>query len=341
MTNLHARHLIAFGAVAVLLGACSPSAAGDDPEPSSSTPMTDGAGDDDVALDAETAVAQYTALQHAIIQLAPIDPADIDVHGAGEGIVLAGSPADEFLTDRLSIIAETGSGPSGQVVDAEVVRPADNGAEQQSVELCALQETEAVDIATGEPAEGLPETTPRYTSFEVVYRHVDGEWLIADLPALRSEDPPPDCVPPSIAQEIEANWEAYDQALAEWIDASFAVEVRAALEPLVTDAHWRQIVETEPIEPTGRVRGDIAYDLQLIRATRTEVTAEWCLDGNRDPEAMTLVNGELVKNETRSMIRATWELEDGEWLSAAPDEDRGDGQFLAGTVDAPEDHRCL
>lgn len=341
MTNLDARQLIAIGAVAVLLGACSPTTAGNDPKPSSSTPTTDGAGDGEVALDAEMAVAQYTALQHAIIQLAPTDPADIDVEGAGEGIVVDGSPADEFLTDRLSIIAETGSGPSGQVVDAEVVRPADNGAEQQSVGLCALQETEPVDIATGEPAEGVPETTPRYTRFEVVYRHVDGEWLIEDLPALRSEDPPPDCVPPSIAQEIETNWEAHDEAVQAWVDSSFRLDERAALEPLVTDVRWQQIVETEPIEPTGRVRGDIAYDPQLVRATRTEVTGEWCLDGNRDPDAVTIIDGELVKDEIRALSRGRWQLQDGEWRLAETDESAGDGIVVAGSPEAPEDHRCL
>lgn len=340
MTNLDARQLIALGAVAVLFGACSMSTAGGDPEPPTSAPTTD-AGDDEVVLDTETAVAQYTALQHAIIQLAPTDPADIDIAGAGDGIVVDGSPAAEFLTDRLSVIAETGSGPSGQVTDAEVVRPANGGGEQQRVELCALQETEPVDIATGEPSEGAPEATPSYTRFEVVYLFIDGVWLIEDIPAIHSDEPPDDCVPPSIAQEIEANWEAHDEAVQAWVDSSFGLDERAALEPLVTDVRWEQIRETEPVEPTGRVRGDIAYDLELLRATRTEVTGEWCLDGNRDPDAMTIIDGELVKDEMRALSRGRWLLQDGEWRFAETDESAGDGIVVAGSPDAPEGHRCL
>lgn len=148
-------------------------------------------------------------------------------------------------------------------------------------------------------------------------------------------------MPPSIEEVVRTNWEAYDQALADWIDASFTAEAREPLEPLVTDVHWQQIEATEPADPTGRVRGDITYDLELLWATATEVAGEWCLDGNRDPDAMTLRDGELVKNDSRSLIRARWELEDGQWLSAENDESRGDGQFRAGTIDAPEDHRCL
>ncbi|WP_052665144.1 hypothetical protein [Nitriliruptor alkaliphilus] len=340
MTNLDARHLVALAAVAVLLGGCSPNAADGDPQPPTSSP-TAGPDDEAAMIDAETAVAQYTALQHAIIQLAPMDPADIDIEGAGAGIVVGDSPADEFLTDRLSVIAETGSGPSGQVTHAEVIRPASDGAEQQRVELCALQETEPVDIATGEPAPAVPESTPTYTRFEVIYQFVDGDWLVEDIPALRAEEPPADCVPPSIAEEVEANWEAHDEAVQAWVDSSFGLEEREALEPLVTDARWEQILETEPVEPTGRVRGDIAYDLELIRATRTEVSGEWCLDGNRDPDAMTIIDGELVKDEMRALSRGRWQLQDGEWRFAETVESEGDGIVVAGSPDAPEGHRCL
>lgn len=343
MTARYARGSGAFLAVVVFLGACNSGGSGDDPQPPDPPVATDGGGDGEVpVLDDETAIDRYIALQHAIIQLSPVDPADIDIASAGLGIVVEDSPAAEFLADRLAIIAETGSGPSGEVVDAEVVRPAAaDGSEQRSVELCALQETEPVDIATGEPAQGLPETISTYRRIEVVYRLVEGHWLVEDLPALRDDTSPENCVPPSIAEEVETNWRAHDEAVQAWVDSSFALDERAALEALVTDARWEQIMETEPIEPTGRVRGDIAYDLELLRATRTEVAGEWCLDGDRDPDAMTIIDGDLVKDEMRAVSRGRWQLQDDGWRLAETDPDAGDGIVVAGSAEAPEDHRCF
>ena len=194
------------------------------------------------------------ALQHAIIQLAPIDPDDIDVDGAGDGIVTDGSPAAQFLTDRLTTMAETGTGPSGEVVDAEVLELRDTG-QQATAELCVLQETEPVDLSTGEPTEGAPaQSDARYLQIEVTYTYVDGDWLIDELPGLEDDGRPDDCVPPSIAQAVQANWEAHDEAGRRWIDSGFAIEERAALEPLVTEARWEEIEAIEPEEPTGRVR---------------------------------------------------------------------------------------
>ena len=330
----------ALGLACLALVGCSNS---DEPNPSSEETETPAAPTNNDPPDVYGAILvdRYVALQQAIIQLPPIDPGDIDPEDAGDGVVVEGSTAEAFITDQLSNIAETGVGPSGEVVDAEVLEVRDDG-EQQSADLCVLQDVVPVDVVTGEAAEGLPQAAePRYTRIEVGYRYIDGAWLIEDLPDLERDGPPEHCVPPSIEEAVRANWEAYDQALADWIDASFAVEARAALEPLVTELHWEQIEATEPVDPTGRVRGEIAYDLELLWATATEVVGEWCLDGNRDPDAMTLRNGELVKNEGRSLIRARWELEGGQWLSAENDEERGDGQIRAGTVDAPEGHRCL
>jgi hypothetical protein len=294
-----------------------------------------------VGLDEQTAVAQYVALQHSIIQLAPIDPSDIDVEGAGGGTVVDGSNAARFLTDRLTTMAETGSGPSGQVVDAEILDLRETG-EQATVVLCVLQETDPVDLATGDIAEGAPEQAdPRYLQIEATYTHIDGEWLIDDLPGLAGDGRPADCVPPSIEAAVQDNWTRYVAALSTWIDASFSTETRAPLKPLVTERHWELIEATDPEEPTGRVQGDIAYDLELLSATRTEVIGEWCLDGSRDPDATTLRNGQLVDDDSRSLIRARWELEGNEWRSAEADEAKGDREVLAGTVDAPEGHRCL
>ena len=329
----------AIGLACLALVGCSNS---DDPEPpppsapTATTPADDGPPDvDEAAL-----VDQYVSLQHAIIQLPPVDPDDIDPAGAGEGIVVEGSPAEAFITDQLSNIAETGVGPSGEVVDAAMLEVRDGG-EQQSVDLCTLQDVTPVDIANEEPAEGPEVAEPRYTQIEVDYRFVDGAWLVEDLPDLERDGPPEDCVPPSVAEAIEANWQAHEQAVQDWVNSSFAIEDRAAFEPLVTDERWQQVLDTEPIEPTGEVSGDIAYDLELLQATAIEVVGEWCLDGNRDPDAMTIRNGELVKHEFRSLVRGRWELEDGEWRYAAYDESQGDRQILAGTVDAPEGHRCL
>lgn len=343
MTLPRLRHLAVLCASLTLASACT---SDDDnettpPPPPSTTEDNGDGGGDTASFDEETAVGQYVALQNAIIQLAPIDPASIDVDGAGDGIVIDGSPAAEFLSDRLSTMAETGTGPSGEVLDAEALELRDAG-EQASAELCVLQETEPVDLATGETAEGAPaQPEARYLLVEVTYAHADDAWLIDELPGLEGDGPPDDCVPPSIAQAVEANWDSYIGALADWIDASFSVEARGPLEPLVTEEHWQQIEATEPEEPTGWVQGDIAYDLELLSATRTEVVGEWCLDGNRDAEATTLRNGELVDNDGRSLIRARWELEGGEWRSAENDDERGDVQIRAGTVDAPEGHRCL
>lgn len=345
MTNPRPRPLVALCAAMLLTVACT---SNDDdggtatpPPPPPTTEDNDNGDEAPTSLDEETAAGQYVALQHAIIQLAPIDPGDIDIEDAGDGIVADGSPAAEFLTDRLTTMAETGTGPSGQIVDAEVLELRDTG-QQASAELCVLQETEPVDLSTGEAAEGAPaQPDARYLRIEVAYTYAEGDWLIDGLPGLQADGLPDDCVPPSIAQAVQANWEAHEQAVAEWIDASFAVEARTALEPLVTEARWQEIEATEPEEPTGRVRGDIAYDLELLSATRTEVAGEWCLDGNRDPDATTLRNGELVDNDTRSLVRARWQLEDGEWLLAENDPTQGDAHILAGTVDAPEGHRCL
>jgi hypothetical protein len=291
-------------------------------------------------LDNTTALDLYVALQHAIIQLAPTDPEDIDIDASGVGIVVAGSPAAVFLTDRLTALQAVGTGPSGQVVHAEVLEFGTASAGRQPAELCVLQQVEIVDVTTGQPVAGVPEPAePRYTRIDVTYQH-DDEWLIADLAA---DDPATldDCVPPSIDASVHANWDDYIDALAAWINSSFAVESRGALEPLVTTERWQQIEATEPAEPTGRHYGDIAYDLTLLQATGAEVVGEWCIDGTRDPEATTVRNGEVVQDDTRSVIRARWELEDGQWLVAAPDPAKGDGEILAGTVGAPEGHRCL
>ena len=346
MTSLRLRHLAALCAALAVASACTSNNDDNDgeanpPPPPSATEDNDNDGEDPAILDEQTAVAQYVALQHAIIQLASIDPADIDIEGAGDGIVADGSPAAEFLTDRLTTMAETGTGPSGEVVDAEILELHDAG-QQASAELCVLQETELVDLSTGEAAEGAPEQPEaRYLRIEVTFAHIDGDWLIEELPGLGADGPPDDCVPPTIAEEVEDNWARYVEELRAWIDASFAIEARAPLEPLVTDEHWQQIEATEPQEPTGWVQGEIAYDLELLSATRTEVVGEWCIDGTRDPDATTLRDGELVDNDSRSVIRARWELEDGEWRSAENDEAKGDGEILTGTVDAPEGHRCL
>lgn len=345
MTTLGLRHLAALCVALAVAGACTSNDDGNDgeatPPPPSAPSDSDDGGEDPAALDEQTAVAQYVALQHAIIQLAPIDPGDIDVDGAGDGTVVDDSNAARFLTDRLTTMVETGTGPSGKVVDAEILDLRENG-EQATVVLCVLQKTDSVDLATGDIAEGAPEQAdPRYLQIEATYTHIDGEWLIDDLPGLAGDGRPANCVPTSIAQAVQANWEAHEQAVADWIDASFSVETRAPLEPLVTEARWEEIEATEPQEPTGRVRGEIAYDLELLSATRTEVVGEWCLDGNRDPDATTLRNGELVDNDIRSLLRGRWRLENGDWLRAENDADRGDVQILAGTVDAPEGHRCL
>ena len=326
--------------VGVALAACTNTDSPDPPPAASVDPPEATNSDDATPLDEASAIGLYVALQHAIIQLAPTDPADIEIEEAGDGIVVEGSPAAEFLTDRLTTIIETGTGPSGEVVDAEVLALRDAG-EQASAELCVLQQVEIVDLASGQTASGAPETgEARYTQIDVVYRNDNG-WLVDDLPGLERDGPPDDCVPPSIEQAVRANWEAHEEAVGEWIDASFAVEARASLEPLVTEARWQEIEATDPEEPTGRVRGDISYGLELLRATGTEVAGEWCLDGSRDPDATTLRNGELVDNDTRSLVRGRWRLEDGEWLRSENDEEFGDGQILAGTVDAPEGHRCL
>lgn len=343
MTPPRARHLVALCGVLVVAGACTSNTGnGDDGDVTTPPPTTTDNGDAvPPSLDEATAVEQYVALQHAIIQLAPIDPDDIDVAGAGAGIVVDDSPAAAFLSDRLTSMVETGTGPAGEVVDAEVLDLRDAG-EQGSAELCVLQQTEPVDVATGETADGAPDQQEaRYLRIETAYTHVDGQWLIAELPDLDSDARPDDCVPPSIATSVEENWTRYVAALRDWIDTSFSVEAREALEPLVTETHWQQIEATEPQEPTGWVQGDIAYDLELLSATGTEVVGEWCIDGSRDPEATTVRNGELVANDARSVIRARWELENGEWLSAENDETKGDGETLAGTIDAPEGHRCL
>ena len=343
MTNPRPRRLAALCTAMLLAVACTSNDDDGDATPPPPPPTTEDVNNGDEAppgLDEETAVGQYVALQHAIIQLGPIDPGDIDPEGAGAGIVADGSPAAQFLADRLTIMAETGTGPSGEIVDAEVLELRDAG-QEASAELCVLQATELVDLSTGEVVEGAPQQTDtRYLQIDVAYTHAAGAWLIDELPGLE-EGRPDDCVPPTIAQAVQANWEAHEQAVAEWIDASFAVEERGSLEPLVTEARWEEIEATEPQESTGRVRGDIAYDLELLSATRTEVVGEWCLDGNRDPDATTLRNGELVDNDTRSFIRGRWRFEDGEWLRAENDEERGDVQILAGTVNAPEGHRCL
>src|SRR5699024_8820050 len=155
------------------------------PPPPPST--ADNGGEAPTSLDEEAAVGQYVALQHAIIQLAPIDPGDIDIEGVGDGVVSDGSPAAEFLTDRLTTMAETGIGPSGEVIDAEVLDMRDAGA-QASAELCVLQETEPVDLSTGDTAEGAPpQSDTRYLQIEVTYTHLDGDWLIDGLPDLEND----------------------------------------------------------------------------------------------------------------------------------------------------------
>lgn len=342
MNRPHPSRLLAV-VLGVVLVACTNATSADPPPTEPTVPSETAANEDAASLDEQTAIDLYTALQHAIIQLAPTDPTGIEIEGAGDGIVVEGSPAAEFLTDRLTTIAATGTGPSGDVVDAEALTPPEgNPGQQQTVELCALQQVEIVDIESGQPAAGTPPAAEaRYTRIEVVYRNDDGAWLIEDLPQLEAGSPPEDCVPPSIEAEVRANWERYVEALAGWIEASFSVEAREPLQPLVTEEHWQQIEATGPQQPTGWVQGDIAYDLELLSATRTEIVGEWCLDGNRDPDATTLRNGELVKNDGRSLIRARWEFENGEWRSAENDAERGDAQIRAGTFDAPEGHRCL
>lgn len=340
------RRLAALGAVLAAAGACTSNDDANEttppPPPPPESDVNGDGGEDPSSLDEETAVGQYVALQHAIIQLAPIDPASIDVEGAGDGIVIDGSPAADFLAATLTTMAETGSGPSGEVIDAEVLELRDAAGEQASAELCVLQETEPVDLATDEPADGAPaQPEARHFRIAVTYTHADGDWLIDELPGLEGDGPPDDCVPPSIAEAVQANWEAHDEAGRGWIDSGLAIEERAALEPLVTDARWQEIEATEPEEPTGRVRGDIVYDLELLSATRTEVVGEWCIDGNRDPEATTVRNGAVVPNEDRLLTRGRWQLENGEWLVAVYDESEGDRTILEGTVDAPEGHRCL
>ncbi|MBS3940445.1 MAG: hypothetical protein KG028_05750 [Actinobacteria bacterium] len=312
------------------------------PPPSSSANEETANGDEAPSgLDEETAVGRYVALQHAIIQLAPIDPDDIDVEGAGYGIVTEGSPAAQFLTDRLTTMAETGTGPSGEVVDAEVLELRDAG-QQATGELCVLQETEPVELSTGEATEGAPaQSDARYLRIEVTYAYVDDGWLIDELPGLEDDGRPDDCVPPSIEQAVQANWEAHDEAGRRWIDSGFAIEERAALKPLVTEERWKEIEAIEPEVPAGRVRGDIVYGLELLSATRTEVVGEWCIDGSRDPDATTISNGEVVPNEDRLLTRGRWQLENGEWLVAMYDESEGDQTILEGTFDAPEGHRCL
>lgn len=343
MTEPRSRPLAALCAATLFVVACTSNDDGGDATPPPPPPTTEDDDNGDEAppgLDEETAVGQYVALQHAIIQLAPIDPGDIDVEGAGDGIVAEASPAAEFLTDRLTTMAETGIGPSGEVVDAEVVELRGTGA-QASAELCVLQETEPVDLSTGEVVEGAPQQSDaRYLQIDVAYTHADGAWLIDELPDLE-DGRPDDCVPPTIAQAVQVNWEAHDEAGRRWIDSGFAIEERAALEPLVTSTRWEAIQATEPEEPTGRVRGDIVYGLELLSATRTEVVGEWCIDGNRDPDATTISNGEVVPNEDRLLTRGRWQLENGEWLVAMYDESEGDQTILEGTVDAPEGHRCL
>lgn len=326
---------------AVVAAGCTSN--GDPNTPNGASPpptSTNGDSSDAPELDETTAIDLYVALQHAIIQLAPTDPERIDPDAAGDGIVVAGSPADQFLNERVTAIQASGVGPAGEVVHAEVSAFSTLSADRRSATLCALQQVEMVDVSTGQPAQGVPDAAePRYTSIDVTYEH-DGAWLIADLTAddVATLD---DCVPPSIEETIHASWDDYIDALAAWINSSFAVQSRAALEPLVTTERWRQIEATEPAEPTGRHFGDIAYDLSLLHATANEVTGEWCIDGTRDPDATTVRNGELVPDDTRSVIRARWELEDGQWLLAAPDPSRGDGETLAGSVGAPEGHRCL
>lgn len=345
MTTPRPVPVAALCAALLVAGACtSNDDGGADATPPPPPPTTEDDGNGDEApsgLDEETAVGRYVALQHAIIQLAPIDPDDIDVEGAGDGIVTEGSPAAQFLTDRLTTMAQTGTGPSGEVVDAEVLELRDT-VEQASAELCALQETEPVDLSTGEPTEGAPaQSDARYLRIEVNYVYVDGDWLIDELPGLEDDGRPDDCVPPSIAQAVQANWEAHDEAGRRWIDSGFAIEERAALEPLVTEARWAEVEAIEPAEPAGRVRGDIVYGLELLSATRTEVVGEWCIDGSRDPDATTISNGEVLPNEDRLLTRGRWQLENGEWLVAMYDESEGDQTIMEGTVDAPEGHRCL
>jgi hypothetical protein len=293
MTTLRLRHVAALCAVLAVVGACTSNNDDNDgeatpPPPPSATSDNDDGGEDPASLDEATAVGQYVALQHAIIRLAPVDPGDIDVEGAGDGIVVDGSAAAEFLTDRLTTMVETGSGPSGEVVDAEVLELRETG-EQVAAVLCVLQEIEPVDLATGDIAEGAPEQADaRYLQIEVTYAHIEGDWLVDELPGLEGDGRPDDCVPPSIAQAVQANWEAHDEAGQRWIDSGFAIEERSSLEPLVTAARWEEIEAIEPEELSGRVRGDIVYDLELLSATRTEVTGEWCIDGNRDPDATTI-----------------------------------------------------
>lgn len=289
------------------------------------------------ALDEDTAVALLTGWFDTVHGLPPTDPDDVVVDGAGEGIVIRDSPADDWITVNLTQAVDLGVIDRGDVVVEVIEVFQETRANSARALACASQDVEPTDLATGDPA-GPPDA-PRlddYVRLEATYQLVDGQWLLASATGVE----PQDCVPPSIEAAVTANWEAFIDAVIEWGRRGAPGDDIGELADLTTGGRQEAHRSSPGLDPGARSeREGLDHDLQLHRATRTRVEGEWCFDPARNAEAgLYEADGTftpMTELTGRRYERAEWELVDGAWLLS---EQESLGPDHPG---APDEHRCF
>lgn len=330
-----ARAALAAAAASLLATGCTSSGTAD-PLPTGSAPTADPKPTSNLpAFDEQAAADLFGAWRDVIHGLPPTPAAEVDIEGAGEGIVVPDSPAAATIASALQRAVDTGVLDRGNV-HTEVLGLQTTGDNTKQATVCVSLDVEFTDLETGEPTQSDVSIPTDYQRVEATYQLVDGTWLLEEATGAN----PQNCVPPSIAQAVEANWEAFVAANVDWARHGAPGDDIGKLADLTTVEQQEAYRSRPGLEPGAHSeREGLDYDLQLYQATPARVEGNWCFDPARNPEAGLYEAGGTFTPMTDLAVRryeeAVWELVDGAWLLARQETIRPDHP------DAPENHRCF
>ena len=275
---------------ALLLAACTGT---DNTEPPDNTdppgnaspdsPSNDAQEPDPQTLDDDEAADLYVAWREAVYALPAIDPEAVDTEAAGDGIVVTGSEAADWIAQELQLARDRGVITRGSV-HAEAISPVQIADDRATVTICSSADVRITDLATGDTVsdEAIDNS---YTRFAASFQQAGDSWLVET--ADRSDERA--CVPPSVEGTVTAQWETFTEAWYER-DRQGGGEDLGRLTEVVTDdfgSTLRGLPARDPVPDP-----DPFTDFELVAATPTTATGHACRSGGLQTVEWMLVDGQ-------------------------------------------------
>lgn len=266
---------------ALLLAACNGAENAEEPENPSPTPPTTQS--HEPTLDEDTAADLYVAWRDRVYALPPTQPEAVDIKTARDGIVVADSPASDWIIQELQLARDRGVIVRG-TIHAEAIPPIQVVGDRASVTICSSADIRPTDLLTGEAVSDDTVDTS-YTRFDASYRRIRDNWTVEA--ADRSDER--NCVPPSIEEAVTARWEVFTEAWYER-DRRGGGDELGRLEDVVTDRFvdiLRQLPFRDPVPDPPPFTG-----FEMLAATRSTATGQACRSGGLETIEWMLVEAQ-------------------------------------------------